>query len=95
MVKASHGACGKSWNQVGNRTSHCATCHETFASLALFDAHRAGPHGLTRQCQDPRGMVDHGVPLAFDESIPAWYSPYAADKAAAYFAGLSSDSGDS
>lgn len=36
----SHGKCGKTWKQRGNRTGHCADCHETFEGLSLFDAHR-------------------------------------------------------
>ena len=35
-----HGECGKAWLQVGNRTSHCSGCHETFSSLRAFDMHQ-------------------------------------------------------
>lgn len=35
-----HGACGKTWKQRGNRTGHCANCHETFEGLSLFDWHQ-------------------------------------------------------
>lgn len=35
-----HGACGKTWKQRGNRTGHCAKCHETFEGIALFDWHQ-------------------------------------------------------
>lgn len=35
-----HGACGKSWTQRGERTSHCGGCHETFGALSIFDKHR-------------------------------------------------------
>ena len=38
----SHGACGKTWQQSGNATSHCGACHETFVSLRIFEAHRRG-----------------------------------------------------
>lgn len=36
-----HGACGRTWKQRGNRTGHCARCHETFEGLGLFDYHMA------------------------------------------------------
>ena len=36
----SHGACGKTWKQRGNRTGHCAKCHETFEGVTLFDWHQ-------------------------------------------------------
>ena len=52
-----HGACGKSWQQRGNRTGHCAACHEAFEGLALFDAHQSfGPDGSV-VCADPALMV--------------------------------------
>jgi hypothetical protein len=35
-----HPRCGKSWVQRGNRTGHCAKCHETFEGIAIFDAHQ-------------------------------------------------------
>jgi len=37
---ATHGACGKSWVQHGNRTGHCSQCHETFEGVSLFDWHQ-------------------------------------------------------
>ena len=52
-----HGACGKSWQQRGNRTGHCAACHETFEGLFLFDAHqRLLPDGQVL-CLDPAVML--------------------------------------
>ena len=51
-----HGACGKSWRQRGNRTGHCAGCHETFEGLAVFDAHqRQNPDG-TVLCLNPEDV---------------------------------------
>lgn len=35
-----HGACGKSWLQVGEQTSHCGGCHLTFSGLRSFDMHQ-------------------------------------------------------
>lgn len=70
-----HGACGRAWWQSGNRTSHCGGCHETFASLTLFDRHRHG--GV---CADPATMTDLGQPLATETrggGGPIWYSPAA------------------
>jgi len=52
----SHGACGKSWKQRGNRTGHCGACHETFEGIALFDAHqRQSPDGGVI-CRNPAQM---------------------------------------
>lgn len=44
MTRASHGACGKTWEQAGNKSGHCSGCHETFYGLTAFDAHRK--HGV-------------------------------------------------
>ena len=32
--------CGARWT--GTNRAHCATCHETFSSVAAFDFHRRG-----------------------------------------------------
>jgi len=72
-MKTLHGQCGKSWWQSGNRTSHCSGCHETFASLSLFDAHRRD-----EACLDPNHMTHAGKPLAVESPHdlgPVWYSP--------------------
>lgn len=37
----------------GDKTGHCATCHETFYGLAAFENHRRGPHGPERHCITP------------------------------------------
>lgn len=52
----SHGACGKSWPQRGNRTGHCSACHETFEGLTLFDAHRVVGADGKRVCLDPSAL---------------------------------------
>ena len=58
-----HGACGKSWKQRGNRTGHCAACHETFEGLALFDFHqRRNPDGGVR-CVYPGVILWQKKPL--------------------------------
>lgn len=31
--------CGKTWIQHGNRSGHCAQCHETFYGIVAFDSH--------------------------------------------------------
>lgn len=51
----SHGACGRTWQQRGNRTGHCAGCHETFEGIALFDAHQTSDNGIT-VCKSPETM---------------------------------------
>lgn len=48
----SHGACGKMWKQRGNRTGHCAKCHETFEGIALFDWHQTLAADGTTKCRD-------------------------------------------
>ena len=51
-----HGACGKSWTQRGERTSHCGGCHETFGALSIFDKHRRDG-----RCLPPaEGLVQDG-----------------------------------
>ena len=59
-----HG-CGKSWRQRGNRTGHCARCHNTFEGEKLLDAHFIRTDaGL--ECRDPASMVFNKRPLVFD-----------------------------
>lgn len=48
-----HGACGRSWVQRGNRSGHCAGCHETFYGLRAFDGHRQDG-----ACLDPTTKPD-------------------------------------
>lgn len=73
-----HSKCGRSWRQRGNRTGHCAACHETFEGEALFDAHRRDSAEGQRICLDPREMAHRGVQLAFvDEpgTDGSWRAP--------------------
>jgi hypothetical protein len=55
------GTCGGTWT--GADACHAPCCHDTFATLALFDAHRDG-RGERGRCLDP-SMVDdqHGRPV--------------------------------
>lgn len=48
------GGCDASWTALG--TAHCSACHQTFASVGLFDAHRSqdGEHGT---CLDPETVL--------------------------------------
>ena len=63
-VLTTHG-CGKSWRQRGNRTGHCARCHNTFEGVALFDAHFVRTdEGL--ESRDPASMLFNKKPLVFD-----------------------------
>lgn len=64
-----HGSCGKTWMQRGNKTGHCSGCHETFEGISLFDAHQRhrDPRGIPT-CLDPATMdYPKGWPLARDE----------------------------
>lgn len=54
MTLTTHGACGKTWNQRGNRTGHCAACHETFEGISLFDWHQELQADGRVKCRDPR-----------------------------------------
>lgn len=46
--------CDETWRD--RRVAHCGGCCRTFASVALFDAHRSveGPHGT---CLDPETVL--------------------------------------
>lgn len=47
--------CPATWT--GINIAHCACCHQTFSTLAWFDAHRRG-----NKCLDPAGLkVKSGV----------------------------------
>jgi hypothetical protein len=48
-----HGVCGKAWKQRGNRTGHCAKCHETFEGLSLFDWHQTLDNEGGVVCRNP------------------------------------------
>jgi hypothetical protein len=71
----SHGACGKSWTQVGNSTGHCGGCHETFSSLENFDAHQTTVNGKT-VCADPADVRIRGLAMVAkpdpNTGIPVW-----------------------
>lgn len=55
-----HPACGESWRQRGNRTGHCAKCHNTFEGSSLFDWHQT--------------LDDQGAVICRDPSEPKWAS---------------------
>jgi hypothetical protein len=42
--------CGSVWT--GFSAAHCSACHQTFAGIDAFDAHRVGTHAK-RSCADP------------------------------------------
>lgn len=68
-----HGACEKTWQQRGNRTGHCAACHETFEGLAVFDAHRRLNDTGTRICTDPALVMFRKEPLRLVDGT--WRGP--------------------
>lgn len=55
--------CGRSWNQHGNRSGHCAKCHETFEGIALWDAHQTIRENGSVQCKPAQFMLYQGFPL--------------------------------
>lgn len=68
-----HGACGKGWIQKGNRTGHCAKCHETFEGLTIFDAHQKIQDDGSVICQLPSDMIFAKEPLRFIDGT--WRGP--------------------
>lgn len=40
MTTTTHGACGKTWDQRGNKSGHCSGCHDTYYGITAFDAHQ-------------------------------------------------------
>lgn len=63
MIATCH--CGARWKQIGNATGHCAGCHNTFSSLAAFDAHFSGvshldPALVTRSTGEPLFVAETG-----------------------------------
>ena len=68
-----HGACGKSWKQRGNRTGHCAGCHETFEGIALFDAHQRVSADGKLVCLAPDRMIFRGKKLRLVDGT--WRGP--------------------
>jgi hypothetical protein len=52
-----HPKCGKSWTQHGNRTGHCAKCHETFEGITVFDMHQLIGEDGRVTCRDPRTIT--------------------------------------
>lgn len=68
-----HGKCGKSWKQRGNRTGHCAGCHETFEGLSVFDAHQRIGDGGTVVCLPPEEVTVNKSPLRLVDGT--WRGP--------------------
>ncbi|PPF56068.1 hypothetical protein C5B94_03875 [Clavibacter michiganensis] len=68
-----HAACGKSWRQRGNRTGHCAACHETFEGITAFDAHQAQQPDGSVKCRDPRDTSVNGHTLRLVDGT--WRGP--------------------
>lgn len=68
-----HGACGKGWKQRGNRTGHCAACHETFEGMSVFAAHRRQNEDGTAFCINPAEVVLAKNPLRLIDGT--WRGP--------------------
>lgn len=85
----SHGACGKTWRQRGNRTGHCSACHETFEGLSLFDAHRVSYDDGSRGCLDPAEMTFSGQTPTLENG--SWRGPKMPDSVKAKYAKESND----
>jgi hypothetical protein len=79
------GGCPKTWT--ARNAAHCCACHETFAGVTLFDAHRTtdGPFG---GCLPPRSLTDReGRPrLRLVDGV--WRGPEASPELRARWAAL-------
>jgi hypothetical protein len=40
--------------------NQCPSCGEVFSSLAAFDLHRTGEHGVNRRCMTPKEIMALG-----------------------------------
>ena len=72
MTLETHGACGRIWTQRGNRTSHCADCHQTFSTLTSFDDHRSGDWSA-RACATPIELYERDGLTRDPEGV--WWTP--------------------
>lgn len=71
-----HGACGKSWVQSGNRTGHCARCHETFSGVRLFDWHQQLQGDGSVVCLTPDDEKWQQYGLFYDADKMRWHVPW-------------------
>lgn len=56
--------CGAYWQQHGNQSGHCVTCHLTFSSNVAFDLHRRAPVDGEARCIHPAKVVNKkGAPV--------------------------------
>lgn len=68
-----HAACGKGWHQSGNRTGHCAACHETFQGLATFDWHQSLDERGRVICKDPSSAAGQAKGFRLIDGV--WHGP--------------------
>lgn len=81
-----HAACGATWKQRGNQTSHCAGCHHTFEGLTVFDTHRTTTENGNRTCLPPEKITIQGRPL--EKVNGTWRVAYTPEEKAATAARL-------
>ena len=65
--------CQTTWIQRGNRTGHCAKCHESFEGVALFDAHLELHDDGSATHLDPAEMTYRKEPLRYVDG--SWRGP--------------------
>jgi hypothetical protein len=68
-----HSACGKRWKQCGNRTGHCAKCHETFEGITVFDKHQRMNEDGSVTCRNPADVLISKQPLRLVDGT--WRGP--------------------
>lgn len=61
-------SCGARWERYGERRAHCAGCHRTFSSTAMFDVHRAS-EGDQRVCLDPATVFNKKGEPVFEARV--------------------------
>lgn len=67
------GTCGTVWAQHGNRTGHCAKCHQTFEGLSLFDRHQTLNDDGSVNCRDGADMTYKHETLTNADGV--WFGP--------------------
>jgi hypothetical protein len=82
-----HSCSGCSAIWTGARAAHCSACHQTFATVGLFDAHRsiAGDCG---SCRDPATLTYRTAQGAGERVMfwrdGLWWAPSDEEKVAAF-----------
>ena len=83
-----HPKCGKTWIQHGNRTGHCAKCHETFEGIAIFDMHQTLDDDGRVTCRDPNTITIGKAKAPLRLVDDSWRGPGMPDELKAKYAAM-------